>query len=91
MKESRLVLWPQHGIYGTGRDMDEVFGLIETAEKPLKCTLMFVRRRSPNNFRCRFMALSRSVWCDTESWLFGRESIKTEKAMIKSLLYASIS
>ena len=33
MKESRLVLWPQHGIYGTGRDMDEVFGLIETAEK----------------------------------------------------------
>ncbi len=51
MKESRLVLWPQHGIYGTGRDMDEVFGLIETAE--------------------------------TESWLFGRESIKTEKAMIK--------
>ena len=32
MKESRLVLWPQHGIYGTGRDMDEVFGLIETAE-----------------------------------------------------------
>ena len=33
MKESRLVLWPQHGIYGAGRDMDEVFGLIETAEK----------------------------------------------------------
>ena len=33
MKETRLVLWPQHGIYGAGRDMDEVFGLIETAEK----------------------------------------------------------
>ncbi|KAF1297463.1 rhamnulose-1-phosphate aldolase [Enterococcus sp. JM4C] len=33
MKESRLVLWPQHGIYGAGKDMDEVFGLIETAEK----------------------------------------------------------
>ncbi|MBP3040405.1 rhamnulose-1-phosphate aldolase [Bacillaceae bacterium Marseille-Q3522] len=33
MKESRLVLWPHHGIYGAGRDMDEVFGLIETAEK----------------------------------------------------------
>ena len=33
MKETRLVLWPQHGIYGSGKDMDEVFGLIETAEK----------------------------------------------------------
>ncbi|MBP1048476.1 rhamnulose-1-phosphate aldolase [Enterococcus sp. BWM-S5] len=33
MKATRLVLWPQHGIYGAGKDMDEVFGLIETAEK----------------------------------------------------------
>lgn len=33
MKETRLVIWPQHGIYGAGKDMDEVFGLIETAEK----------------------------------------------------------
>lgn len=33
MKETHLVLWPQHGIYGAGKDMDEVFGLIETAEK----------------------------------------------------------
>ncbi|OTP11017.1 rhamnulose-1-phosphate aldolase [Enterococcus sp. 10A9_DIV0425] len=33
MKDTRLVLWPQHGIYGAGKGMDEVFGLIETAEK----------------------------------------------------------
>lgn len=33
MKETRLVLWPHHGIYGAGKTMDEVFGLIETAEK----------------------------------------------------------
>lgn len=33
MKETRLVVWPQHGIYGSGKDMDETFGLIETAEK----------------------------------------------------------
>ncbi|MDR0887011.1 MAG: rhamnulose-1-phosphate aldolase [Clostridiales Family XIII bacterium] len=32
-KETRLVLWPHHGMYGSGKDMDEVFGLIETAEK----------------------------------------------------------
>lgn len=32
-KETRLVVWPHHGIYGAGKDMDETFGLIETAEK----------------------------------------------------------
>lgn len=36
MKEFRLVVWPHHGIYGSGRDMDETFGLIETAEKAAK-------------------------------------------------------
>ena len=33
MRTARLVVWAQHGIYGAGRDMDETFGLIETAEK----------------------------------------------------------
>ena len=33
MKTARLVIWSQHGIYGAGRDLDEAFGLIETAEK----------------------------------------------------------
>lgn len=33
MKQFRLVVWANHGIYGTGKDMDEAFGLIETVEK----------------------------------------------------------
>lgn len=33
MELSRLVVWAQHGIYGAGQDLDETFGLIETAEK----------------------------------------------------------
>ena len=33
MKTARLVVWAQHGIYGAGRDLDEAFGLVETAEK----------------------------------------------------------
>ncbi|MBQ2734143.1 MAG: rhamnulose-1-phosphate aldolase [Clostridia bacterium] len=33
MEEFRLVIWGMHGIYGAGKDMDEVFGLIETVEK----------------------------------------------------------
>ena len=33
MEEFRLVIWAMHGIYGTGKTMDETFGLIETVEK----------------------------------------------------------
>ncbi|MBR0316120.1 MAG: rhamnulose-1-phosphate aldolase [Synergistaceae bacterium] len=33
MRTSRLVVWAQHGLYGAGADLDEAFGLIETAEK----------------------------------------------------------
>ena len=33
MKESRLVVWAQHGIYAAGKCLDEAFGLIETVEK----------------------------------------------------------
>ncbi len=33
MLTSRMVMWSQHGIYGSGQSLDEAFGLIETAEK----------------------------------------------------------
>ena len=33
LKTTRLCVWTTHGIYGTGRTMDEAFGLIETVEK----------------------------------------------------------
>ena len=33
MRTARLVVWSMHGIYGAGKDLDETFGLIETAEK----------------------------------------------------------
>lgn len=33
MREHRLVIWGMHGIFGTGRSIDEAFGLIETVEK----------------------------------------------------------
>lgn len=33
MRTARLVVWAQHGIYGAGKNLDETFGLIETAEK----------------------------------------------------------
>ncbi|CAM3466229.1 MULTISPECIES: rhamnulose-1-phosphate aldolase [Saccharibacillus] len=33
MREYHSVIWPQHGIFGTGTSIDEAFGLIETIEK----------------------------------------------------------
>ncbi len=33
MKDHRVVIWPQHGIFGTGSTMDSTFGLVETVEK----------------------------------------------------------
>ena len=33
IKSARLVVWAQHGLYAAGIDLDEAFGLIETAEK----------------------------------------------------------
>jgi len=33
MKTARLVVWAQHGLYGAAKDLDEAYGLIETAEK----------------------------------------------------------
>ena len=33
VQTARLVVWAQHGIYGAGKDLDETFGLIKTAEK----------------------------------------------------------
>jgi rhamnulose-1-phosphate aldolase len=33
MKDHRIVIWPHHGIFGTGSSMDKAFGLIETVEK----------------------------------------------------------
>ena len=33
LREQRLCVWTAHGIYGTGRTLDEAFGLIETVEK----------------------------------------------------------
>lgn len=33
MENCRVVIWGQHGIFSTGRDLQETFGLIETVEK----------------------------------------------------------
>ena len=44
MKEFRLVVWAHHGIFGTGRDIDEAFGLIETVEKAAEIYIKIMNR-----------------------------------------------
>jgi rhamnulose-1-phosphate aldolase len=33
MRKHPIVIWPFHGVFGTGKSLDEAFGLIDTAEK----------------------------------------------------------
>ncbi len=40
MKLSRVVVWSLHGIYGAGKTLDEVFGLVETVEKAAQIYMM---------------------------------------------------
>ncbi len=45
MKEFRLVVWAHHGILGVGKDIDEAFGLVETAEKAAQIFLQIDGRQ----------------------------------------------
>jgi len=40
MASHSLVMWPFHGIFGTGPTLDETFGLIDTAEKSSQVVVM---------------------------------------------------
>ena len=51
MKEFRLVVWGMHGIYGTGKTMDETFGLIETVEKAAQVYMLTAHLPRINTIR----------------------------------------
>lgn len=48
MKKFRLVMWTNHGIYGTGKDLDEAFGLVETVEKTAQLYMLAVGHENVN-------------------------------------------
>lgn len=48
MKDYRIVLWPNHGIYGVGDSLDEAFGLVETVEKSAQVYMMIGEREIIN-------------------------------------------
>ena len=56
MKEYRSVVWAQHGLFSTGTNLDEVFGLIETIEKAAEiymkiCDKKIMQSISDDNLR----------------------------------------
>ncbi|MBR4421242.1 MAG: class II aldolase/adducin family protein, partial [Erysipelotrichaceae bacterium] len=48
MKDYRIVIWPNHGIYGTGATFDEAFGLVETVEKSAMIYMMVYDKKIIN-------------------------------------------
>ena len=51
MKEFRLVVWGMHGIYGSGRNLDEAFGLVETVEKAAQIYMLTAHLPRVNTIR----------------------------------------
>ena len=51
LQDSRLCVWTTHGIYGTGRDLDEAFGLIETVEKAAELYMLTVGQERKNEIK----------------------------------------
>ena len=45
MKEYRAVVWSIHGLFTTGRSLDEVFGLIETIEKAAEIYMLIYGKK----------------------------------------------
>jgi len=48
MHEYRIVVWPNHGIYGVGSTLDEAFGLVETVEKSAQIYMMLCDKKIIN-------------------------------------------
>lgn len=48
MEKARLVIWALHGLYGSGKNLDEAFGLVETAEKAATIYNLIGDRRRVN-------------------------------------------
>ena len=48
MKDYRIVVWPNHGIYGAGATLDEAFGLVETVDKAAQVYMMIGERKVLN-------------------------------------------
>ena len=63
IKTSRLVIWAQHGLYGAGADLDEAYGLIETAEKAAEIYMKIAHLTSINTISDEQLHLLEKRFC----------------------------
>ena len=72
IRDCRLVVWAHHGIFGTGRTLDEAFGLIETVEKAAEIYMKIAHLERKNEIpkdqlkalADTFHAVPREGWLD---------------------------
>jgi rhamnulose-1-phosphate aldolase len=78
MRKHPLVLWPFHGIFGSGATLDEAFGLIDTAEKAaevlVKVLSMGLKKHSIStqelkDLAARFNVIPMPEALATEKWI----------------------
>ena len=83
MKEYHAVIWPQHGIFGTGTTIDEAFGLIETIEKAAQVYMLVagheIRQRITDEQLTR---TGTTVWCYSSSRHIERSMVKNESLYV---------
>ena len=53
MARHPLVLWPHHGVFGAGQNLDEAFGLIDTAEKSAEILVKVLSMGGPRRSMSR--------------------------------------
>ena len=51
LENCRICIWTTHGIYGTGKDLDEAFGLVETVEKAAQLYMLTVGQDRRNEIK----------------------------------------
>ena len=51
LESCRICIWTTHGIYGTGKDLDEAFGLVETVEKAAQLYMLTAGQNRKNEIK----------------------------------------
>lgn len=78
MQKHPLVLWPFHGVFGSGSTLDEAFGLIDTAEKAAEVLVKVlsmggkkqsITTRELKNLAVRFNVRPMPEALQTEHWV----------------------
>ena len=95
MQKHSLVLWPFHGVFGSGPTLDETFGLIDTAEKSAQVANMirkaFVMQVNPDAHE-EYQRRHNPIWPELEAVLksHGAHNYAIYLDKARNLLFAMV-